>query len=304
MTTEAALKDYLQGLPAPARKAAKDALRLILYRQDVEAWSRIALGIALDPWQRKLVKTPPGGRAICLVHRQAGKTTAAAIATSHHLIFGPPGSTSLVLAPTQRQSGEAIRRIRSLLLKAGAKLETDNAFSLQLENGSRVLGLPGQDDAAIRGLTVDGILVVDEAARVSDALFQAAMPMVLRHARTARVMLLSTAWAQDGFFYRIWTEGDPLDWTKVEARITECTHLSSDDIERERRSMPASVFAREYLNEFSGTESRLFNLDSLAAAFGRVVGPTPEVTQAGKDDDPIVSTKKAFSKLQLARPTR
>jgi hypothetical protein len=303
MTTEAALKDYLQGLPAPARKAAKDALRLILYRQDIEAWSRIALGIALDPWQRELVKTPPGGRAICLVHRQAGKTTAAAIATSHHLIFGPAGSTSLVLAPTQRQSGEAIRRIRGLLLKAGAKLETDNAFSLQLENGSRVLGLPGQDDAAIRGLTVDGILVVDEAARVTDALFQAAMPMVLRHARTARVMLLSTAWAKAGFFYRIWTEGDPRDWAKIEAMIDECAHLSPDDIERERRSMPASVFAREYLNEFDSLESRLFDLNSLAAAFGEVIGPTPEVTQAG-NEDPIVSTEGAFLRSPFLEPAQ
>jgi hypothetical protein len=299
MTTEAALKDYLQGLPAPARKAAKDALRLILYRQDIEAWSRIALGIALDPWQRKLVKTPTGGRAICLVHRQAGKTTAAAVATSHHLIFGPPGSTSLVLAPTQRQSGEAIRRIRGLLLKAGAKLETDNAFSLQLENGSRVLGLPGQDDAAIRGLTVDGVLVVDEAARVSDALFQAAMPMVLRHARTARVMLLSTAWAKAGFFYQLWTEGDPRDWAKIEARIDECTHLSPEDIERERRSMPASVFAREYLNEFDSMESRAFDLEAIAAAFGEELGPGPEVTRAG-NEDPVISIEPAFPTLSLA----
>ncbi len=226
------------------------------------------------------------------MHRQAGKTTAAAVANSHHLIFGPAGSTSLILAPTQRQSGEAIRRIRSLLLKAGAKLTTDNAFSLELDNGSRVLGLPGQDDAAIRGLTVDGLLVVDEAARVADGLFQAAQPMVLRHAKMARVMVLSTAWARDGFFYRLWTESDPQDWIKIEARIDQCTHLTHEEVERERRSMPASVFAREYLNQFDSIEHRFFSAENIAAAFGDMLADTPELID---DPDPVLYRQRAFS---------
>ncbi|WP_174514214.1 DEAD/DEAH box helicase [Methylocella tundrae] len=292
-------------MPPDARKIAKGALRLALYQQEPEAWARLALGLKLDPWQRKLVETPRRKRAIALVHRQAGKTTAAAIATAHHLKFGPAGSTSLVLAPTQRQSGEAIRRIRGFLLHAGAKLAIDNAFSLQLENGSRVLGLPGQDDAAIRGLTVDGVMVVDEAARVSDALFQAAMPMVLRHARTARVMLLSTAWAKEGFFYRLWSDGDQRDWLKIEARIDECTHLTPADVERERRAMPATVFAREYLNIFDSLESRFFAPDAIAAAFGDVQGPMPEaVTFEGNEADPILARTSAFARNPFATGVR
>ena len=35
------------------------------------------------------------------------------------------------------------------------------------KNGSRVLALPGSDDS-IRGLTVDGWIVADEAARLAD----------------------------------------------------------------------------------------------------------------------------------------
>jgi hypothetical protein len=58
------------------------------------------------------------------------------------------------------------------------------------------------------GLSIDGDLVVDEAARVSDALYEAARPMLIRHAQTARLILLSTAWARQGFFYRTWTGGD------------------------------------------------------------------------------------------------
>lgn len=286
MTEADALRDYLQSLPDSARGAARDALKIVLYSNEPEIWSRRVLGLTLDPWQRHLVETPPGKRAIALVHRQAGKTTAAAVATAHAMIFGPAGGTSLVLAPTQRQSGEAIRRIRGLLMKAGAKLSIDNAFSLELENGSRCLALPGQDDAAIRGLTVDGLMVIDEAARVADGLFQAAMPMTIRHVKRARVMLLSTAWAREGFFYRLWTEGDPRDWSKIEAKVDQCAHLTAEDIERERRSMPASVFAREYENVFDSLETRFFDPASLAAAFGGVLGPTPVEEDEG---DPIVS---------------
>ncbi len=156
----------------------------------------------------------PGKRAICLVHRQSGKTTAAAIATSHHLMFGGYPGTSLVLSPTQRQSAEFVRRARGFLVKAGAKLTADNAFSLQLENGARLLGLPGENDASIRGLSIDGMLIVDEAARVQDALVEAAQPMLLRHMKKARFFMLSTAWAKSGVFHRIWSEGDPKDWIK------------------------------------------------------------------------------------------
>ena len=98
------------------------------------------------------------------------------------------------------------------------KLTADNAFSLQLENGARLLGLPGENDAAIRGLCIDGMLIVDEAARVQDALVEAAQPMLLRHLKKARFFMLSTAWAKSGVFYRIWSEGDPRTGSRSKLR--------------------------------------------------------------------------------------
>jgi hypothetical protein len=69
------------------------------------------------------------------------------------MIFRSPGSTSLAVAPTLKQSGEFVRRLRGFLLKAGYKLRVDNTFGLELENGSRCLAMPGQDDASLRGFT-------------------------------------------------------------------------------------------------------------------------------------------------------
>jgi hypothetical protein len=255
------------------------------------------LKLALDPWQVRMVDAPASSRVIALTFRQAGKTSAAAVGVAHAMLWRRPASTSLVLAPTLRQSSELIRNLRGRLLAAGERLTVDNVFAIELANGSRALALPGADDASIRGLSIDGDCVVDEAARVSDALYEAARPMLIRHVATARLILLSTAWARLGFFYKIWAEGSHRDWLKIEARVDECRHISQADLDSERRAMPASAFAREYENVFDSLESRFFDADAIAAAFGAVVGPTPPL--ADGDPDPVVSRAPAFGSRAL-----
>jgi hypothetical protein len=272
--------------------------RQALYRLSPSSWAARELGINLDPWQASQVSAPAGSRIVCLVHRQAGKTTAGSVAAAHTMIYRSPGSTSLVLAPTQKQSAEFVRRLRENILKAGQRLKVDNTFGIEIDNGSRCLALPGQDDAGIRGLTISGgDLVIDEAARVDDRLYDAARPMLIRHARTARLVLLSTAWAKIGFFYRVWSEGNEADWIKIEAKVSECRHISAADIERERRAMPATVFAREYMNQFDSLESRFFSADAIAAAFGGVIGPTPDPED--DVDDPVVQRSPLFEGRQV-----
>ena len=91
---------------------------------------------------------------LALTARQVGKTTTAAWAIAHYMLF-TPGGLSVIACPAQRQSAEAVRRVRDRLIKVGAELKVDNVYGLELKNGSRVLALPGSDDS-IRGLTVDG----------------------------------------------------------------------------------------------------------------------------------------------------
>ena len=114
--------------------------------------------------KRTFLRAPRGASILALTARQVGKTTTAAWAIAHSMLF-MPGSLSVIACPAQRQSAEAVRRVREALIKAGAELESDNVYGLELENGSRVLALPGSDDS-IRGLTVDGWIVADEAARL------------------------------------------------------------------------------------------------------------------------------------------
>ena len=53
----------------------------------------------------------------------------------------------------------------------------DNAISLQLPNGSRIVGLPGKE-ATVRGFSAVSLLLIDEAARVEDAMYKALRPML------------------------------------------------------------------------------------------------------------------------------
>jgi hypothetical protein len=99
------------------------------------------------------LRAPRGASIAALTARQVGKTTTAALAVAHAMLFYP-GSLSVIACPAQRQSAEAVRRVKEVLLKAGVKFRSDNVYALELENGSRVLALPSGDDT-VRGLTVD-----------------------------------------------------------------------------------------------------------------------------------------------------
>ena len=125
-----------------------------------------------------------------------------------------PGSTSLAIAPSQRQSAEVARRARAILIATGQKLTVDNLFELGC-NGSRLVALPGSSDDTVRGLSVDAELIIDEAARVDDEIYNACRPMIARHADKARLLVMSTAWLSSGFFHDIWMNGSEQDWQKT-----------------------------------------------------------------------------------------
>ena len=168
-------------------------LRELAYRLDPVLWVREILQIIPTPWQETFLRSPRGASILALTARQVGKTTVAAWGIAHAMVFSPQ-SLSVIACPAQRQSAEAVRRVREALLKAGQKLQSDNVYGLELGNGSRVLALPGSDDL-IRGLTVDAWIVADEAARLPEDLIAALRPMRARRPQ-ARLAMLSTAWSR------------------------------------------------------------------------------------------------------------
>src|SRR5690242_20371084 len=166
--------------------------RELAHRIDPVVWVKEVLDITPAAWQEQFLRAPRGSSILALTARQVGKTTTAAWSIAHCMLF-ESGSLSVIACPTQMQSAEAVRRVREILERAGASFVTKNTFGLELENGSRVKALPGADDS-VRGLTVDGWIVADEAARLDPALIAALGPMRARRPQ-ARLTMLSTAWS-------------------------------------------------------------------------------------------------------------
>jgi hypothetical protein len=117
--------------------------REIAHRIDPALWARDVLGMTPRIWQQQFLRVPRGQDVLVLTARQVGKTTVAACAMAHTAIFVPE-SLSVVACPAQRQSAEPIRKVKEMVLKAGATLTTDNKYGVELANGWRFRAVKNQ----------------------------------------------------------------------------------------------------------------------------------------------------------------
>src|SRR5580658_9814458 len=204
------------------------------------------LGFTADKKQSAVLDST-AKRGILNCTRQWGKSTVLA-AKAVHRGWTTPGSLTLVASPSERQSAEFLRKAAAFLLRLGVrrKGDGDNAASLALPNGSRIIGLPGTE-ATVRGFSAVSLLMIDEAARVSDDVYKSLRPMLA--VGGGDLWLMSTPWGQRGFFYDVWTHGGE-KWERHSAAATECPRISASFLEEERRELGSSWFAQEYLCEF------------------------------------------------------
>jgi hypothetical protein len=229
-------------------------LREIAYQLDPALWVREVLGVTPEPWQENFLRSPRGASILALTARQVGKTTTASWAIAHSMVFRP-GSLSVIACPAQRQSAEAVRRVKAALVQAGCTFVSEHVYGLELTNGARVLALPGSDDS-IRGLTVDAWIVADEAARLPSAMIAALRPMRARCPATCYAML-STAWSRTDPFWTAWASEDS-DWIRFQVTADQPGVLSEQFLQQERRVMGEAEFKREYLGIPTGAEASPF----------------------------------------------
>jgi Terminase large subunit, T4likevirus-type, N-terminal len=271
-------------------------LREIAYRIDPVPWVREVLKMEPTAWQETFLRAPKGASLLALTARQVGKTTTAAWAIAHTMVFRP-NSLSVIACPAQRQSAEAVRRVREALVMAGGELKSDNVYGLELKNGSRVLALPGSDDS-IRGMTVDGWIVADEAARLSHDLISALRPMRAGRPQ-ARYAMLSTAWSRTDPFWTAWADGDP-SWIRLQA-TAETAPFSPQFLEQERRALGEHAFAREYYGIPQGAHASPFTWELYERAtriVAPLVGPGPAFAPPVNDNDNAVPVANPFRTLR------
>ena len=236
---------------------------------DAAEWVRERLELPVDALQERVLRTT-NKRGILNCSRQWGKSTITA-AKAIHEAYHTAGSLTVVVSPSGRQSGEFLRKAAGFarLLGIRPKGDGDNEISLELPNGSRIVGLPGTE-ATVRGFSAVSLLLVDEAARCSDELYLAIRPMLAVSDGT--LWLMSTPFGKRGFFYETWANGGP-EWERFRAPATECARFRTGLLEEERATMGERWFRQEYLCEFEDTLSGVFPRELVEGAITDEIKP-------------------------------
>lgn len=228
------------------------------------------MGIGPDPWQGAVLRSP-ARQLILNCSRQSGKSTVTACLAAHTALY-EPGAPVLLLSPSLRQSSELFRKVKAGLRALGAAavdLTTDNALSVELASGSRIVSLPGKE-AGIRGFSGVRLLIVDEAARVADDLYYAIRPMLATSG--GRIALLSTPFGKRGFFHQEWTDGGQ-DWARFMVTAEECPRIPPDWLAAERRRIPDWWYQQEYCCVFKETADQVFAYEDVQAALADDLAP-------------------------------
>ena len=241
------------------------------------------IGWPLESWQAEPFRLAQRFTVVA-APRQTGKSRCLALAAVWWALRSP-GQVVLVVSASElgarRLLGE-VRRVLGVRVLA-ADVVDEAAGQVVLANGSRVLAVPASE-RAVRGWSVD-LLLVDEAAYVGDDLLEGALlPTVLARG-DARVVLVSSPWTAGGAFFRWWTAGwaggDPgvrsWRWSVLDA-----PWVSAGEVERLRATMTPARFASEVLAEFTEGTAGFFSRRALLDGTADYVLTAPERAAGGQ----------------------
>lgn len=269
--------------PPPVLDPAARTMLLALAARDPVNLFRLS-GKTPDPWQVAALRSRAKRKAF-LTSRQAGKSETAVIEGLSTAAF-KPDSVVGVLTPGMRQSCRIVRRIRRALALVPHVEATNKATtSLTLSNGSEVVAWPGNNADAIRGESLDK-LIVDEAAWVSEAAFGAAIPMVAM--TQGDIIMASTPGGPEGKMFDIFNDPEAgADWEKTVVPATQIPRYSAETLEELRRTLGEHAFAVEMLCEWREGADAVFTADELARILGVEVVPDqlPGEEPLPDDDD-------------------
>lgn len=223
----------------------------------------------LDPWQESALRSE-AARILFNVSRQGGKSTVSGL-LSADTALRVPGSLTLILAPSERQAKETFAKAARFYIAAGQVVPPDSyrKLGMELANGSRVEALPGTEKT-IRGFSGVDLLIVEEAARVADALYYAVRPMLA--VSGGRLVMLSTPYGKRGVFHHEWTEGGSA-WERYEVPAVEIPRIPASFLEEERGTLPPRVYRQEYECSFEETEDQVFSHEVVEKAITDEVRP-------------------------------
>jgi hypothetical protein len=220
------------------------------------------VGLEPDPWQTEFMRGTARRQSL-LCCRQSGKSTAAGLKGLHTAITVEEAPVLLV-SPSLRQSGEIFGKVAKYYRQLGRPVRPvyETRLSVELENGSRIISLPGNPDTIV-GFSGVKLAIVDEAARVADPVFMAVSPMLA--VSGGAIVTLSTPKGQRGFFHREW-QRKPSTWHKIKITADDCPRIPREFLDDERATMGDYFYKQEYFCEFNEDVTQYYRTEDILGA--------------------------------------
>ena len=238
-------------------------------------------------------------RVILCYSRQSGKSVLAEILLIEYLF--KKNTFNAYISPTFQLGRKVYKEITQLLENSGV-IKKANSTTLTIETiyGSTLQFFSSEAYTAIRGTTVSGVLIIDEAAYIQDVLpngenFWGNVVMPLTKARKPLTVMISTPCGKTGFFYDFYLRA--LNKEEGTAFLVRTIYndglVTKEEIEEIKKSIPAKAFEQEFECKF--LDSSLTFFEGFENCFGKYpyhhgkewIG----VDLAGSGEDETILTK-------------
>lgn len=188
--------------------------------------------------------------------RQCGKTVFAEIMMIEYLCV--PHTFNAYISPTFAQGKKVFAELTQLLEGTGI-VKKANAQDLKIESiyGATLKFFSMESPTSIRGNTVSGILVMDEAAFFptqlstgEDPYYNVIFPII--KARKPKVLVISTPNGRQGMYYDLYLKAfnEEKGYHQLTATIYDDDLITKEEIEELKRGYPPLAFKQEFEVEF------------------------------------------------------
>ena len=231
---------------------------------------KITSNLKLYPWQLQVtneLKTHWRGYThVVKSKRQVGKSIMLESILLQTAI-NKSKSCSICLSPTLEQARKVFNDVKKVVkpTKLYSK-HNDLQLLIMLRNGSTIFFKSAEQKDGLRGYTVTGIYVVDEAAFISDEIFFETLAWV--NVSQAPVVLCSTPKHKTGFFFKYYMLGlsnEPNIFSYNWSEFDTSALLPAEKLAEYQRNLPQSQFKTEFLGEFLDNEGGVFG------DFGKII---------------------------------
>ena len=192
--------------------------------------------------------------------RQRGKSYVSQGVLIHYALTYE-NTVSAIVEPTNAQARKVFRSIKNGLWESGLIKKANETFlEIEFTNNSRIMFKSAESGDNLRGYTISGCCILDEAAFLSPDILELVLPWLNVH--NAPMLIVSTPKIRDGVFYNYYKEGlegknniISIDWNDWDTSAL----ISQDMVEQYRRILTKNQFKSEILGEWLDDEGMVFS---------------------------------------------